>query len=192
MKKLIINAICILAMAAFLVGCSASGGGGNTDKLAPFEAESFEELNAAIIAADSKSAYFNGMTGYFVPFNPPMDMEIRIVVFPEIEVIYYYNPDGSGNNESEAALMFEWHRAYEGEAAQEFVTEAYDWAMTESEDEVLQDGNYFRRIKPEGTTDVVFWYEDGRAFNANVPKSWSWEQVREFCTAQWVPVTPQG
>ncbi|MDR0813813.1 MAG: hypothetical protein LBO63_07430 [Oscillospiraceae bacterium] len=33
------------------------------------------------------------------------------------------------------------------------------------------------------------WEEQGHVFRAHVPRTWTWEQVKAFCTAQWVPVT---
>lgn len=177
-----------MVTAALLAGC-----GYYTVKPVPYEAQSFEELNAMIIEARANGNYLGRMKGYYVPANPPQDMEIRITVFPGLYGIEYYNPgEDAYSFENENTLRFVWHSEYKGKAAQKAITESYNWVISETDDEVQQNGIYFRRIRSYGEPDIVFWYEHKWQFSAVVPKSWTWEQILEFCQAQWVPVTPQG
>jgi hypothetical protein len=151
--------------------------------------ENIAELNEAFAAGTfNKTEEIAGALGYFAPANindlpNPRDISAQNTgwVFFEWDTEEVQFPYGQRDFE----LTFEWMGGKETGDLQQYLRDAgsperYEWK-----------GDYLVYTVDEQRLWVI-WEEQGYEFRSVVPSAWSWEQITDFCTVQWVEVTPQG
>ncbi|MDR0813566.1 MAG: hypothetical protein LBO63_06160 [Oscillospiraceae bacterium] len=162
---------------------------------------SSEEEFAAAIATDPNSIegneekeYYQIMHdwgGYFVPGVSPEELQlVSITVQPQYGYYsFYYKPGGGAVQAANLrAVNFIWMGGVQ-ESLENYLQTG--GAVVEKKDNLYIEKVDVEKAGNENVTeDMVWWEQNGQKFQANVPKSWSWEQVKAFCAAEWVPVTP--
>ncbi|MDR0812673.1 MAG: hypothetical protein LBO63_01515 [Oscillospiraceae bacterium] len=150
-----------------------------------------EELNQAFISGRFKGIEeLTESCGYFKPAQMnENDPFLRVTVVDGSYVLFEWDVEEIRYNDIDYAdfeKTFEWIPIEKTGDLQWYqrtsgTPELYEWR-----------GEYLVYTNDETQRLWVIWEEQGYVFRSYVPDFWSWEQVKAFCTAQWVPVTQLG
>ena len=155
-----------------------------------------EELKDAILGKSTLShepwdpEHINSIEYYFVPEHIPENSSLSYITVHSANVVFCYEFDQAPDEWLSNVVLIEWFRTLE---AGDMEKNVKSWF---SEDELEQYGHYDIYIykvfdetsKKEYIRKDVFWEQDGYAFHAIIPVSFTNTDIEKYCVAKRVVV----
>ena len=206
MKRL--YGICYILLSLLLLTSCTGEQADNTQSMSsklPPEFTSFEEFHDAILNPEAlkkdeqnPNAYrvddMDEVTEYYVPAEIPPDYEIRFIKATNGAVILTYYPKDPDRFVAEEAFLLKWRRAVNSYEKYDFVEEMNDRIAHSSADHEFYEGYFIEKLYADGKISslniyqVFFQTEDGRAFFAKTPQTWSYDEIVKYCQPKLVTV----